>query len=112
MSLDFPNDADGDALRRVAADGSDLSRPMSIDFTVAVPDAGAGLEVAVRAGALGYQTAVRQDEESREWTCYCTRIMVPSYEAVVAAQQELDELARSHGGWADGWGTFGNRESG
>ena len=85
MSLDFPNDADGDALRRVAADGSDLSRPVSIDFTVAVPDSGAGLEVAVRAGALGYQTA---------------------------AQQELDELARSHGGRADGWGTFGNRESG
>jgi hypothetical protein len=31
----LPNDADGDAIRRVALDGADLDKPMAIDFTVA-----------------------------------------------------------------------------
>jgi hypothetical protein len=33
---DYPNDADGDALRRIANDGSDMSQPMEVDFTVDV----------------------------------------------------------------------------
>jgi hypothetical protein len=34
MSEHLPNDADGDALRRLRATGSDLSRDMEIDFAV------------------------------------------------------------------------------
>jgi DNA-binding transcriptional LysR family regulator len=30
----YPNDANGDALRRMEAEGDDLSRPRNIDFTV------------------------------------------------------------------------------
>jgi hypothetical protein len=33
---DYPDDADGDALRRVAADGSDMSKPMEVDFMLSV----------------------------------------------------------------------------
>lgn len=36
--MTYPNDADGDALRRVAGAGSDMSKPMDIDFAVAAPD--------------------------------------------------------------------------
>jgi hypothetical protein len=36
MADSFPNDADGDALRRVA-ERSDMSKPMDIDFAVDVP---------------------------------------------------------------------------
>jgi regulator of ribonuclease activity B len=38
MLGNYPNDSDGDALRRVVNDGSDMSKPMFIDFQVAVPD--------------------------------------------------------------------------
>jgi hypothetical protein len=34
--------------------------------------------------------------------------MVPTYEVVVAAQKELDELSAPLGGHSDGWGTLGN----
>jgi hypothetical protein len=34
--------------------------------------------------------------------------MIPSYGAVVAAQEELSRLSEPHGGHCDGWGSFGN----
>lgn len=108
MSMDFPPDADGDALRRLASAGSDLSRPMEIDFVVTVPDERAGTAVAQLAAARGFTPAVSQDEATSEWTCQCTRSMVPAYAAIVAVQAELDAMARPLGGYADGWGSFGN----
>ena len=106
--MDSPDDADGDGLRRLASDGSDLSQQMDIDFAVAVPDEETGQAVARLTVARGYRSALSQDEETGEWTCSCSRFMVPSYEAVLAAQAELDELARPVGGYADGLGSFGN----
>ena len=37
-----PNDADGDALRRLEADGDHLTRPRNIDFAVVFADANSG----------------------------------------------------------------------
>ena len=47
MSAEYPNDADGDALRSVAGSGSDMSSPMVIDFSVRVPDEATGQRLAV-----------------------------------------------------------------
>ena len=113
---DYPNDADGDALRRVAADGNDMSKPMLIDFSVAVPSERAGRGTAEAAARLGYQTDVVHapgevgfDEPS--WTCYCSRTMVPIYDELIAAQEELTNLSRPYGGACDGGVTFGNRKA-
>ena len=46
MNEDYPGDADGDALRRVAATGANMSRPMEIEFFVAIPDREAGEAIA------------------------------------------------------------------
>ena len=32
--MEFPDDENGDVLRRMAANGDDLTRPRNIDFTV------------------------------------------------------------------------------
>src|SRR5262245_36216529 len=106
--VEFPNDADGDALRRLAAAGNDMSRPMAVDFTVAVPSLSAGHAVANAAQGMGYRTSVEVDEDEQTCTCYCTKHMVASYDAVVLAQQELNRLSGPHGGQCDGWGSFGN----
>jgi hypothetical protein len=111
MRMDFPDDADGDALRQLVQIGADLSRPMMIDFTVDVPTGAAGWAVAHAAIAAGYRVAVEQDEEDGAWTCYCTRDMIVSYEAVVSAQEELSRLSAPHGGYCDGWGSFGSASS-
>lgn len=104
------NDATREALERIARDGSDLSRPLKMDFFVAVPDEKAGRIIAERVADLGFDTSVERDAESGDWTCYCTKVIVPLHSTVVAIESQLDSLARDMGGYADGFGTFGNAE--
>jgi hypothetical protein len=105
--MSFPDDADGDALRRIARDGSDLSKPMEIDFAVTAPSEGSARAIAKAAVSRGYRTDVERDDVGT-WSCYCTREMIATYEAVVERQAELDALSRPLGGHVDGWGTAGN----
>ncbi len=106
-----PDDATRDALELIARDGSDLTRPLSMDFFVAVPDEKAGRFIADRVIDLGFGASVERDAETGKWTCYCTKNLVPAYETVVAIESELDLLARRVGGYADGFGTFGNADA-
>lgn len=109
MQHDFPNDADGDALRRVVALGSDLSRPMYIDFQVAVPAKAAAKELSELTQKLGYHVKVYASPGcSLPWTCECSTRMLASYEGVIAIQTELAILAEPFKGHPDGWGSFGN----
>ncbi|MGE5184457.1 MAG: ribonuclease E inhibitor RraB [Acidobacteriota bacterium] len=55
----YPRDADGDALRRVADDGSDMARPMVVDFMIAARDEAVGRAIAAAVGPLGYRGAAR-----------------------------------------------------
>ena len=110
MTIDYPNDADGDALRQVVAIGSDMSRPMDIDFEIATPDEAAAKRVADEAAKLGYRTNVWFDDEEQDlddkplppWTCTCTRTMMAEYDAIIAVQAELDAVARPFGAYVDG----------
>lgn len=108
MTVDLPHDADGDALRRLLATGSDLSLPMTIDFAMSAPNELAASRFSLVAQALGFQTDVDQDDESGEWTCYCSKHMVATHAAVVTAQHELALEGAPFGVRADGWGSFGN----
>jgi|SRR5271156_2185902 len=115
MERDYPDDADGDALRRMAAEGWDMARPMAIDFFVAAPTEEAGEQIAELAMLAGYSTHLEYDDEIDDeednqlepWTCYCTKLMVPTYAAIIVAQRELDDLSSPFGGRSDGWGTAG-----
>jgi regulator of RNase E activity RraB len=109
MNETYPNDADGDALRRITADGSDMTKPMVIDFHVAAPDQAAAEAIAEAAGQRGYQTKVYRHDDGA-WTCECSKEMIATHEGVVSAQGELDVLSQPHGGDSDGWGTFGNAD--
>jgi hypothetical protein len=107
--VDFPDDADGKALRQVA-ERADLARPMDVDFVIRVPDEAAAEAVAQAAEAAGYASDARpdDDDESR-WCCYCTRLSFTlSYDSLKAAEHELTTLAAPFGGRLGGWGTFGN----
>jgi regulator of RNase E activity RraB len=111
----YPNDTDGEALRRIAEDGNDMSGPMDVDFHVAAPDESVARRVAEGAAGLGYRTSIFFDDEEADleeddapWTCECTKSMVPGYDAILAAQAELDAVAKPLGAYCDGWGTFGN----
>ncbi len=109
MNTSYPNDSDGDALRRVASTGSDMSRPMCINFHVAMPDEESAKSLARLAWKLGYRVDVYDSPEcSLPWTCECSSRTVATYESVIAIQEELTALSEPLGGHPDGWGTFGN----
>ena len=149
--MDYPDDATGEALRGIAADGSDMTKPMSIDFSVSAPNEQAARAIAAAATARGYTVDVSPDEDEEDedeedeeeedeeeeeeededgesegdddaedasgaseadeitWTCNCQRRKVATYDAIVAVQAELDALSEPHGGYSDGWGSFGNK---
>ena len=113
MANVFPNDADGGALERVANDGSDMSKPMFINFQVAIPDEAAAKKLADVVYKLGYRVRIYDSAEcSLPWTCECSTRMLATYEGVLALQDELAELSKPFGGHPDGWGTFGNGPNG
>lgn len=100
-----------EALERLRLDGSDLKRPMSIDFFVVTPDERSGHTLALRASALGFTTSVEYDADDAIWTCYCTKTVIPDLGTVIDIERQLDRLASDLGGYADGFGSFGNADS-
>jgi regulator of RNase E activity RraB len=113
MTHDFPDDADGGALRRIANDGSDMSKPMFVNFQVAVPDEAAAKTLAEVAWKLGYRVGIYASPEcGMPWTCECSTRMLATHDGVLAVQRELGEIGARVGGRPDGWGTFGNGPSG
>ena len=106
MATDYPDDADGNALRRVAAGGSNMSKPMDIDFQIAAPDEATAKRVAAVAIELGYRIRVYGGAYA-PWKCQITKSMIPTYDSLITAQAELDAIARPLGAYVDGWGTYG-----
>lgn len=120
MAQEYPDDLDGEVLRMIADDGHDMAQPMDVDFHVAAATEEDADKIAEAADKLGYEPTVDFDDGSDDpdieeeitepWTCTCRKNMVLEYDAIMAAQAQLDEIARPIGGYADGWGTFGNVE--
>ena len=106
----IPDDDDGAVLRRLAESGNDLDKFMVIDFHVIVPDEEVGLEFAQAATQAGYKTELSYDQDDDEFTAWCSKLMLPDYQALIDAQVELAELALPFGSALDGWGTIGNAE--
>ncbi len=109
-SSGYPNDADGDFLREIAESGNDMTKPMEIDFVIAVESKESGESIADKMSQMDYSVCLRYDEDYDIWNCYCTKIMVAEYDEIVRIQKELEEFSRPLGGYSDGWGTFGNIE--
>jgi regulator of RNase E activity RraB len=116
----IPDDATGEALRQLMERGSDLSKPMEMDFFITVPSKEAGDKVAIKVRELGFTTAVEQEDEldeeghppdhQMEWTCYCTKTLIPDYSEIVQIEEQLESIAKEFGGYTDGFGSFGNAE--
>ena len=85
-----------------------MRRPLTMDFFVAVPTHEAGEAVSARVTPLGFSTKVDQDDETGDWTCYCTKDLIPELKAVLAVEEQLDRIGQEVGGYADGFGTYGN----
>jgi len=109
MSKDqFPPDAFGDVLRRMAAAGDKMSKPRDIDFVVATPSEMAAQRVADIADGWGYAARVKHSAcvPSLPWDVTIVKHMVPTHEAISKFEAELELVAARVGGRNDGWGSF------
>jgi regulator of RNase E activity RraB len=110
MNGNFPNDADGDALRNLIRNASDLSRPILVDFHVALPSEDAAKSLADVTSKLGYKVNIYESPEcSLPWTCQCSSRILATHDALGAYQKELAIFAAKFGAHPDGWGSFGNK---
>lgn len=103
---EIPNDENGDALRRMIAQGDDLSRPRMVDFTQVFPTEAAAKAFAAKAEAEGMFTFTEMTEtsESLPWDVVVEHPLSPSHGALTTLELKLAEMAEGFGGRADGWG--------
>jgi hypothetical protein len=91
-------------LRRMAADGDDLTKPRYIDFhhLFAREEDAVAFEEAAR--DEGYRADHDFWNEPNAWLTTVHIRMVPTLEEITAMELALNEIARSFGGQPDGWG--------
>ena len=117
---EYPQDEDGQVLAELAAQGVDMSKPLLIEFPVAVPDEPAALKICSTLCGEGYDAEIQFDsgeedfdEESDEadefgpsWTVFVAVKMVPDYAEILRIQQDLDRIVKPLDGFSDGWGVM------
>lgn len=103
-----PNDANGDALRRLEAEGDDLTRARDIEFTVVFADEFTAQRFAEYFRKAGRKATVRFAHVKKEhpWDVIVINHMMPSHSGIGDFEQELQAVAETLGGYNDGWGCF------
>ncbi len=117
----FPDDADGAVLKRLKARGIDLSLPLVIEFDAYAPDGEAANNILSELESLGWSAEIdfdpgEPDEDGKidpedlefgpSWTVTLKHTMVPVYSTLISMQRIIDDVAKKHGGRADGWGVL------
>ncbi len=102
---ELPDDADGAALKRLADDGVSLGESREVDFSIWLNDREEAYRVQQLLDGKGYRFRVYQVRMSGRWSIDCTRVVRLGYEAIVAAQNELNADLAPLGLVCDGWGT-------
>jgi hypothetical protein len=102
----FPNDENGDVLRRMQAAGDDLSRPRKIEFTVVFSTGISAERFAEHFQCLGYRVSVDFAEtvENYPWDVVVTKEMQPSHAEIGNFEILLQSVADPLDGRNDGWG--------
>jgi hypothetical protein len=102
----FPDDENGDVLRRMSESGDDLDQPRMIDFCFVFSERGHALAFAGSVDARDLRVAISYYEERTMWQVVVQRYMVPTHHDITALEAQLAEVASSVGGEPDGWGCF------
>jgi Regulator of ribonuclease activity B len=106
--MNYPNDETGKSLNRLKSYGSDMLKIMKIDFFIEIPDPETGRKITQAVAKNFYKCSIEQDDDTKEWTCYASKLLVPSYENVVSEEKYLDSVVQKLGGKLDGFGSYGN----
>ena len=109
----YPDDENGDVLRRLEADGDDLALPREVDFNVVFPTGNVAEQFANHFRVLRYVVSVDFGEvvEDFPWEVVVKKHMVPSHNEIGSFEDALQSIASPLGGRTDGWGCFSKPSS-
>jgi hypothetical protein len=104
----FPDDENGDVLRRMQESGDDLSQARRIDFTIVFPSESATQYFSQHFQNLEYQVSIEKSGTVQElpWDVVISRYMLPTHTDITEFESELEAIAAPLGGRNDGWGCF------
>lgn len=107
----YQRDDNGDALRRMEAQGDDLTRPRNVDFTVVFPEENAARQFAEIFRKQGYKVSVEFAETTRDlpWDVVVVKHMAPSHQEITDFETALLDVADPLGGRNDGWGCLSEK---
>src|SRR5262245_19167201 len=106
MDLDFPNDENGQVLRRMQRSGDDLARPRNIEFHFLFQARSQAIAFVERVTDESLTLAIRRYEKRNMWECTATKHMLRTDAGVTALENYLCEMAQPLEGVPDGWGCF------
>jgi hypothetical protein len=102
---DYPDDANGRCLRSMEASGADMSAQYEVDFEHVFPDRAAAERFARLTKKHGKVELSEYDGDSSfYWQVRVVVALIPTYADISRVEQELDAIAGSCNGRADGWG--------
>ena len=99
-------DENAEVLEAIAARGTDSSVSRLVDFAHVFFTETEAARFKDAALSAGYQVSIEPDESGVLWDVVASSKIVPSVEQVTRIEEELDGLAHSFGGRADGWGVL------
>lgn len=107
----WPNDADGDVMRRLEAGNFDFDKEYDVDFNVDFdnwppPEEAIALLIS-RYGAVSIvePEAERDGEKDQGYLSFKITARI-TYEFVTKSQREITMLMQEFGGWCDSWGVL------
>lgn len=104
--MDWPNDADGDALSRLETRGFDFTTPTWVDFNIDF-DNWPPPDQAVETIKAHFPDAVVEIEEDGEEGYFLVRLFEKlNYEFVIRTQGALSEVTAPLGGHCESWGVL------
>lgn len=110
--MHWPNDADGDVLRRIEAEGFDFSSDHTIDFNIDFNEWPLS-EIAKQEITELYPSCefIEPDEEDIKngmATGYVQFQLVDklTYELVTEIQKQVTNSVKRYGGWCESWGVW------
>jgi regulator of ribonuclease activity B len=108
----WPDDENGDVLRRMAKAGVDLVSPRVVDFENCFPDEASAraFQAAVTEFVLKAKLVQPDPEHNRGWEVQCQVRLIPTHAAITQTEFQLGEIARTFGGFPDGWGSMSNAD--
>lgn len=102
----YPNDDTGNVLADMVDAGIDLSISHKVVFFQLFEEKTQAQSMAdyLTENHPEITFSLHPDQAPNVWDLDCTVVMVPSYQAVVDKEHELEKIAAKFKGYNDGWG--------